>query len=260
MELLDPSGGPDNVKRVAAAETDFCLTSVHHYLTARAEEGQLACRFVAVIVQLSPLAATVAAGSTIWRPADLAGARVAAEPDNPQLLEFIATLAHLGVGRPEIVPMANAGAKQALARGEVDAIVGLVDGLPRTRRQAGIAVRAVPVALDVYASGLVAGDHVPPPAAWSLRAAVAAALESQRANPEAGLAELRRRYPEADVDDALEGWRLLEPYIFTGVEPGSMNPERWRRTIEFLCDARGLPRLAPESAYHPQFADVAQPA
>lgn len=256
---MDPVGGPDNVKRVAAGQSDFCLTSVHHYITARNEEGELSCRFVAIVVQHSPLAAIVAAESALSRPADLGGSRVAAQPDNPQLSEFLATLAYFGVEGPEIVPMDNAEGKLALGRGEVDAVVGFVDGLPRTRRQVGLPVRAIPVALDVYASGLVAGEHVSPATAWKVRAAVTAALEAQRREPEAGLPELRRRYPEADVDDALEGWRLLERNIFTGVDPGSMNSERWDGTLAHLCDARGVPRLAPHSVYRPQFADVLQP-
>ena len=63
------------MKRVAAGENDFCLTSVHHYLTARAQDGDLTCRFVAVVVQQSPLAAIVADDSPLRHPADLAGRR-----------------------------------------------------------------------------------------------------------------------------------------------------------------------------------------
>ncbi len=244
------------MKRVSAGDTDFCLTSVHHYLTARAQEGELACRFVAVVVQQSPLAAIVASDSRFRQPADLAGARVAAPADNGQFLEFLAALAYLGVDAPLVVRMDGEQARVALGTGEVDAVVSLVDGMPRVRRQAGVPVRPIPVALDVYASGLVAGEHVPAATAWQMRASVAAALEAQREQPETGLPELRRRYPEALEGEALEGWRLLAPNIFTGAEPGSMSASRWHDTISLLSDARGLPRLVPESVYRPQFADV----
>ena len=247
------------MKRVSAGETDFCLTSVHHYLTARAQEGALACRFVAVVVQQSPLAAVVASDSRFHRPADLAGARVAAPADGGQFKEFMAALGHLSVADPVVVTMAGEEARAALGAGEVDAVVSLADGMPRIRRQAGIPVRPIPVALDVYASGLVAGEHVPAATAWQMRASLAAALEAQREHPETGLPELRRRYPEADEDEALEGWRLLAPNIFTGPEPGSMSSGRWHATVSSLSDARQLPRPDPESVYRPDFADVSAP-
>ncbi len=247
------------MKRVAAGENDFCLTSVHHYLTARAQESDLACRFVAVVVQRSPLAAIVAEDSPLRQPADLAGATVGAGPASPFTAELLWTLERLGLGAPQIVPMEGEESRAALARSEVDAVVDLVDGLPRVRRLAGIAVRPIPTGLEVYASGLVAGDHVPLETAWQMRNAVARALEAQRDDPETGMPELRRRYPEADEHDALEGWRLLAPYIFNGAAPGSMNGARWEQTISHLCAARRLAPPAPETVYQPEFADVPQP-
>jgi len=254
---LDPSGGPENVKRVAAGATDFCLTSVHHYLTARAQEGALACRFVAVVVQQSPLAAIVGADSRFRQPTDLAGARVAGQAGAPFLSEFLAALAHLGVAPPEVVSLDGGQAMLALGTGEVDVVVDFVDGMARVRRLAGIAVRAVPVALDVYASGLVAGDHVSPALVGQMRTSVAAALVAHWAAPETGLAELRRRYPEADEGEALEGWRSLVPNIFNGAQPGWMSSERWEQTISLLCDARQMPRPDPPSVYRPELADLA---
>lgn len=247
------------MKRVAAGENDFCLTSVHHYLTARSQEGDLACRFIAVVVQQSPLAAIVAEGSPLRQPADLAGARIGSGPDSPFTAELLWTLEQLGVAPPQIVPMGNDESWEALATGDIDAVVDLVDGLPRVRRKTGVAVRPVPTSLEVYASGLVAGEHVPLDTARQMRAAVARALEAQRDDPETGMAELRRRYAEADEDDAREGWRLLEPYIFNGAAPGSMDAARWEQTLSHLCAARGLSRPDPETVYQPKLAGVAQP-
>lgn len=256
---MDPAGGPDNIRLVASKDSDFCLTSVHHYLTAHAQEGPLSARFVAVVVQRSPLAAIVAAASDLSDPVDLVGVRVAVRAERPHGAEFLASLARLGVEGIEVVPMDTQEANLALGRGDIGAVVEFVDTLPLARRQAGVPVRAIPVGLDLYASGLVAGEHVDAATVWQMRAAVARALERQRAEPEAGVPELRRRYPEADVEDALEGWRLVEPHIFTGSPPGAMESGRWARTISFLCEARGLPHLSPETVYRPEFADVLQP-
>lgn len=244
---------------MAAGELDFCLTSVHHYLTALGQMGEVAARFVAIVVQRSPLAAFVASDdASVWTPADLAGRRLGGAPDRPHMLEFLATLDHLGLDRPEVAPMEGGDTNDALARGELDLVVGFVDEAPRLRRQTGIALRAIPVGLDIYASGLLAGDAVAPETVAGVRAALIASLERQRLDPRAGLVELRRRYPKTDPDEALEGWALVEPLIFTGAEPGSMDPQTWERTVSFLCKARGLAPVEPASLYRSEFAGVLQ--
>lgn len=255
VEILDPSGGPDNVARVASGGSDFALTSVNHYLSAVAHHGELAARFVAIIVPRSPIGALVAASSDLREPADLARARVGADPANPQLIELVATLEHRGIGTPTVVDMPDAAlARAALARGEIDAIPALVDALPRRRRQAGIDLRAVHVGRDdVYASGLLAADRFPDEEAWQVRRAVVAAVESQRYRPSAGLDTMDARYADDRTEDAPEGWAMLEPFVFTGDPVGSMDQCRWATTLDFLCHIRGLPRPAAESVYRPQF-------
>src|SRR5688572_29582351 len=76
VEVLHPASGPENVRRVASGGSDFCLTSVAHYLTARARFGDLAARFVSAVVQRHPIAGLVAADSVIRTPSDLSGRRV----------------------------------------------------------------------------------------------------------------------------------------------------------------------------------------
>lgn len=259
VEILDPSGGPDNVARVASGGSDFALTSVNHYLSAVARHGELAARFVAVIVQRSPIGALVAARSALREPADLAGARIGGDPASPQLIELLASLDHRGIGAPEVVEILDPGhARAALARGEVDAIPALVDALPRRRRQSGIDLRAIRAGRDdVYASGLLAADRFSDEEAWQVRRAVVAAVESQRRRPSAGLDTMDARYGDDRTEDAPEGWELLEPYVFTGDAVGSMDEDRWATTLDFLCRIRGLPRPVAASVYRPRFAGVA---
>ena len=241
MEILDPSGGPDNVVRVGAGESDFALTSVQHYLTARTGRGDIAARFVAMVVQRSPIGALVPATSVVREPADLAGCRVGGDPANPQVIEFMASLDHRGIPRPKLVDLPAGTAPGALGRGEVDAIVALVDALPRRRRQAGIDLRAVRVGRDdVYGSGVIASDRLPDDLVAQVRDGVVAALEAQRAAPDAGLAEMDDRYGDDRTEDAAEGWRMLQEFVFTDVPTGSMDAVRWRTTLDFLCAARGL--------------------
>jgi NitT/TauT family transport system substrate-binding protein len=261
VELLDPEGGPANVQRVADGGADFCLTSVAHYLNARARYGDLPARFAAIVVQRSPMAALVAAGSSIATPADLSGRRLGGPAAGGMVLEYQAALDRLGLGRSELVDLDYREAWTALAEGRVDAVADYVDIQPRLQRLSGIDVRAVPFGLDVYSSGLVAADRLPDERVTDMRAALVAALEAQRAAPEAGVDALVRRYPEIEPAAALEGWSLVEPYIFTDVPAGSMDPERWADTVAFSASAHGIAAPDPQSVYRPELAElVALPA
>lgn len=256
MEILEPAGGPANIERVASGGADFCLTSVTHYLRARARSGDLAARFVSVVVRRSPMSAMVAADSALTTPLDLAGLRLGGPADSGLVAEFLAGMADLGMVAPVLVPLDYALAPAAMGRGEVDMVCDFVDLLPRVRLQSGVAVRAVPLGLDVYSSGLVAADRLSDGTVSRMQNAMAAALESQRADPRAGLPELARRYPEADPVDALEGWFLAEPNIFTGPPPGSSDPGTWARTIAQLAAAHGLPAPDPVTVYRPAVPEV----
>jgi ABC-type nitrate/sulfonate/bicarbonate transport system substrate-binding protein len=249
---------------VAAGGADFCLTSVTHYLTARAqaggqgseEAGDLAARFVSVIVRRSPMAALVPEDSQLFTPADLAGRRLGGPRESRLVAEFRAGMEELGLQPPELVVLDYGLAPAAMARGEADMVCDFVDLLPRVRRQAGVAVRAVPLGLDVYSSGLVAADRLPDELVGRMQAAIAAALEAQRDDPEAGLDELARRYPDADPLEALEGWELAAPNIFTGATPGSSDSDTWARTITHIARAHGLPVPEPTTVYRPALVNV----
>ena len=257
VEILDPSGGPDNAVRVGGGDSDFALTSVQHYLSARALHGDIPARFVAMVVQRSPIGALVPASSARYRPADLASCRVGGDPSNPQVVEFLATLDHRGIAPPTLVEMDVESARAALRQGQIDAIVALVDALPRRRRQIGIPLRAVHVGRDdIYGSGVLAGDRVPDELVAQVRSAVVAALDAQRRSPEAGLTEMADRYGDDRTDDAPEGWQMLQEFVFTGVPTGSMDAGQWRTTLEFLCGARRLAVPDGEAVYRPSFLGV----
>lgn len=256
VELQEPAPGAENVKRVAGGGSDFCLTSVGHYLRARAEDDDLPARYAGVVVQRSPMAGLVAESSPIAEPADLSGRRLGGQPDAGLVREYRRALDHLGLAPPEVVPLPYGEAQAALGRGEVDAVADYVDLVPRTRRQAGVAVRAVPFGLPFYSSGLVAADRMPDDVVDRVRRAMAAALERQRAHPETGLDALRRRYPDADPADAVEGWSIGEPRIFTEEPLLSMDPDRWAATVAHTAAAHGVPAPPATSVYRPDLADL----
>ena len=205
------------------------------------------------------MAGLVRADSAIGTPADLSHARLGGPPDGRLVAEYQAALDHLGLPRSEVVATDYADAPAALGRAEIDAVADYVDLIPRTRRQAGVPVRAVPFDLAVYSSGLVAADRVPADVVDRMAAAVVAALERQREDPDAGVAALLARYPDVDPSEALEGWSLAEPNIFTGDRLGSMDEGRWGATLDFLTQAHDLPVPRPETVYRPDRLDVRVP-
>jgi ABC-type nitrate/sulfonate/bicarbonate transport system substrate-binding protein len=256
VEILEPAPGPANVERVASGAVEFCLTSVSHFLRAQ-ERRPLAARFVAVVVQRSPMAGFVSADSEFAEPGDLSRARLGGRADNELTMQYTAALKARGITPSPLVAIAYAEAPAALGRGAVDVVADYIDLLPRTRRQAGVRLRAIPVGPDAYSSGLVAGDAVAPDLVATMREAVAAALTRQREDPEWGVAALCDRYPDVDPVDAREGWALAEPNIFTGVPVGSMDEDRWRFTVDHLSGAYGIDAMPGDVVYRQEFLSVA---
>ena len=251
---MEPAPGPENVRRVAEGGADFCLTSVNHYLKARSLWGELPARYTSVVVQRSPMAGIVAAESRFRTPADLAGARLGGPADSKLVADYQASLRWLGLAPAKLVPVDYGKAPAALGRGEVDAVADYIDLIPRTRRQAGVEVCGVPFGLPLYSSGLVAADRLPADLVERVGDAITAALEATRADSEGGLDALLRRYPDVDPGEALEGWELAVPNIFTEAPLGSMDAATWAATLEFASGAQHLPAPPPETVYRPERA------
>ena len=105
------------------------------------------------------------------------------------------------------------------------------------------------------ASGMVAADTVPLRRVNKMRAALVAALEQQRREPEAWLPILMERWPEHHPDDVIESWALGAPNIFTDEPIGSMDAGRWERTVAFFTDVLDVPTLEPGSLYRPELLE-----
>lgn len=253
VEILDPIPRAGNIGRVASDGAEFCLTSVNHYLAARQEMGEIPARFASVIGQRHTIGALIPTESPLERIPDLAGQRLAGQADSPLVLALQAALALRDLAPAELVDADQPAV--TLGRGEADLIAATVDTRRRNERQAGRELRAIPLDLDVYMSGLVAADHLPLELVTRVRAALCAALQHQRQEPAGGVIELLSRYPDVDPEDALEGWKAVEPYIFTAAPPGSMERERWATTLTFVETTYGLPHPAAETVYRPELVD-----
>ena len=249
VEIVDPISGPENVRRTATGGAEFCLTSVSHYLTARSRFGDIAARFAAPIVRRHPIGGLVAADSPYQTPADLAGKRVGGSADKGLMAEYQAALTHLGLERGEVVELTYGSAPAALGRGDIDAVPDFIDLVPRTRDQAGLAIRPIHFGLRVYGHGMVVADSVPTETVQRMVDAITAALERQRDHPDHGLDIMAARFPDANLDYAVEGWRIGQTNIFTGEPVGSATPEGWAATVSYIAAAHGLDAVDPETVY-----------
>ena len=251
VSLLEPEGGPDNIRRVAEGGADACITSVNHYVNAYHGSGSLPARFVAVVSQRHPIAALVRSDSPVNVPADLSGLRLAGSRKDTLTRELLAGLSYLGVPPPTLVDVPYAEAPAALGSGAVDAVADYADLVPRVRRQCGTEVRAIRAGAPVYATGLVAADRLDDEVVGALRGGLVEALEQQRADPSLALDDLVARYPDVSPAEALEGWAYAEECIFTGAPPGEMTAHRWQQTLEHVTRTHGWPVPPVEELYRP---------
>lgn len=261
VELLEPSGGPDNIVRVAEGGADFCLTSVDHYLRARAEQPSIAARFIAIVTQRTPMSAFViaqrrtAAGVRPVRARDLAGARIAGTSGSRFTRRLLDHLRARGAEPGELVDLPYEDWMPALGAGDVDAVPDFADLLPRMRRHVPahevVALRLCDDGDETYGSGVVTSDRLlaeRPALARLLIRALVDAWVATRQHPRAGLAAFARRYGEVDGDLVVECWRETERLIFAG-PPGHLDPVRWRATLSAVAAAHDLPAPDPESTY-----------
>ena len=245
------SGFTARVKAVAAGDADFALTSVAYLLAAQTEAaGCLPVRFIATAHQRNPIVGVVREDSGLRVPQDLPGRRAARWSIPWFTQEYVGALDHLGMGAAEIVDTSS-GLDQALGCGDVDVIPTWTD-MTLYHRNAGFGVRAIPLDIPVYTTGLVAADRLPATVVCRMRDAFVAGYDLQLKQPELGIAAFRRRFPNIGEQHVRDNWQLFEPYAFDGDTPGAMHADRWQTTIEHTALTHRLSPFPAEWIYRPE--------
>jgi ABC-type nitrate/sulfonate/bicarbonate transport system substrate-binding protein len=259
IEFVDCARAPDYTlmgfaarpKAVAAGDADFALSSVAYLLAAQTQSGgRLPVRFAAVSHQRNPISGVVRDDSRLEEPEDLAGRRAAVWSMPWFTHEYAGALAHMGLEAPLLVETPDSDA--ALESGAVDVIPTWMDMTLHHRRKCDFPIRAIPLDIEVYTTGLIAADRLPLELVSRMRDAFVAGYDLQRAQPELGIAAFRRRFPDVSEEHIRANWALFEPYAFDGGLPGSMDAERWEATIEYTAATHGLARIPEARLYRPE--------
>lgn len=268
VELIGPVAPRDmtlaglsvRVNAVDAGAADFAVTGVAYLMAAQAEPGGgIGARFVTTLHQRSPIAGIVPGNSALATADDLAGKPTAGHGLGWMVREYQAGLAHHGL-TPGPVVEANDGAYAArsLERGEVEVTPAWVDTIPTIQDSAEGVFRAVPVDVDVYATGLLAGEGVPAELVARMTAAMSDGLALQRANPEVGIDLYHRTYPKASPDYLRLAWAMFEPNGPTA-DATVMAVSRWEASAAFYASAYDLPALALEDLCRAELVEEARP-
>jgi len=245
------SGLAARVKAVADGDADFALTSVIYLLAMQTEAaGRLPVRFVATSHQRNPIVGVVREDSGLCSPHDLAGARTARWSIPWYAQEYAGTMDYMGLEAPVVVDTPG-DLDQALGSAEIDVIPTWMD-MTLYHLDAGFGVRAIPLDIPVYTTGLVAADRVSTEVACRMRDAFTAGHELQARQPELGMAGFRRRFPAISEEHAQANWALYEPYAFDGVAPGTMDAGRWEETIAYSSKTHDLSLFPAERLYRPE--------
>lgn len=253
LEACEPPGnsGQEGPELVAAGKSDFCLSAVTYFLLAQANaSGPFHASFINVIYQRSALTAIVHESSDMTEIVHLGGRRAALSPkeDIWPGPEYHAALEERGIEPPQDIRVNKPYALEAFAFGEVDVLPRNVNILAKMRSQ-GFEVRGVPIPLDVYSCGVIAGGHVPPELAGRMNAALREALHRQRETPSLGLDLLSSRYPNISRQVALDQWSALQEYVFCKGEPGVMDALSWHKTISWLCSVHKIEEPEQSAVY-----------
>lgn len=245
------SGFTTRPKAVAAGYADFALSGVAYLLAAQTElGGRLPVRFVAVSHQRNPITAVVRADSELEKPDDLPGRRAARWSIPWFTDEYAGALAHMGLGPPTIVDRSE-NTDEALASGEIDVMPTWME-MTLYHRKPELQIRAIPLDIDVYTTGLIAADRLPLELVTRVRDAFVAGHKLHRERPELGIAGFMRQYADVAEDHVHRNWALFERYAWEGGAPGTMDAGRWRTTIEHTAATHRLSVVAGERFYRPE--------
>lgn len=238
-------GSGDTVAKVASGAYDVGFADINTLVQFNARTPERRVIAVMAVFDRNPAAVITLRRSGIRAPSDLRGRNLGAPEGESSRLLFPAFARAAGIDAASIRwTSMTANLREAmLAAGQVEAITGLQMSAVMSLRAAGVRAEDIVVlpyadaGLDLYGHGVVASASFAernPEALRSFLRATLGGLRAALADPQAGMAAMRRR--EALFDEALELQRFTMTrdvaILSDGVRRdgfGTMAPDRMRR-------------------------------
>jgi NitT/TauT family transport system substrate-binding protein len=254
VSISEGTGSTATAQSVAAGNDTFGFVDATSMIAANGQGAGL--KMVANMRARNGTAIMVRKDSGINTPADLEGKKLAITPPGTffsNIWPLYATAAGIDASKVNLVPMSNFIFLQQFEAGNVDAMIGLLDGELTQLQLAHIPTRVFPLAekgLDTISHGIVAKASMIQSDPATVKAFVEASMRGWRymlSNPNLSIGILQKYYPNIDPKQYVARIKGVKTVISTpnnaGKPLGWMSKKDWGKTTFLLTKYGGVTTL-----------------
>jgi NitT/TauT family transport system substrate-binding protein len=254
VSISEGTGSAATAQSVAAGNDTFGFVDATSMIAANAQGAGL--KMVANMRARNGTAIMVRKDSSINTPADLAGKKLAITPPGTffsNIWPLYATAAGIDASKVNLVPMSNFIFLQQFEAGNVDAMIGLLDGELTQLQLAHIPTRVFPFAekgFDTISHGIVVKASMIQSDPATVKAFVQASMRGWRymlSNPNLSVGILQKYYPHIDPKQYVARIKGVKKVISTpnnaGHPLGWMSKKDWGKTTFLLTKYGGVSTL-----------------
>jgi NitT/TauT family transport system substrate-binding protein len=251
VSISEGTGSAATAQSVAAGNDTFGFVDATSMIAANAQGAGL--KMVANMRARNGTAIMVRKDSGINTPADLAGRKLAITPPGTffyNVWPLYAKAATIDTSKVNLVPMSNFVFLQQFQAGNVDAMIGLLDGELTQLQLAHIPTRVFPFAdkgLDTISHGIVTKASTMQSDPAMVKAFVQASLRGWRFmldNPNQAVGILQQSFPNINPAQYVARIKGVKTVISTtnnaGHPLGWMSPKDWGKTTFLLSKYGGV--------------------
>jgi NitT/TauT family transport system substrate-binding protein len=251
VSIAEGTGSAATAQSVAAGNDTFGFVDATSMIAANAQGAGL--KMVANMRARNGAAIMVRRDSGINAPADLVGKRLAITPPGTffyNVWPLYASAANIDASKVNLVPMSNFVFLQQFQAGNVDAMIGLLDGELTQLQLARTPVRVFPFSdegLDTISHGIVAKASTIQSDPAMVKAFVQATTRGWRYmldNPNLSIGVLQQSYPNINPAQYVARIKGVKTVISTvnnaGHPLGWMSPKDWGKTTFLLSKYGGV--------------------
>lgn len=249
VTIVRGQGSSDAVKQVAAGTAQIGFADASAVILGRGNDG-VPVKLVSIIYAKPPHAIFVLKESGVRTPKDLEGKRIAdtAYSAMPKLFAAYARAAGIDAAKVTWLVSTSDALPGMLSLGRVDGIGQYTVGEPLLAKSAApkevVQLAYSDVGLDFYGAGLIASDKTIAERPETVRAFVRATLRglADAVVDPAKAGEILNKY-QRQIDVAVgsaETAKVGDLVRVAGAAPGSVDPARMQKTLDFISDAYDL--------------------